>query len=62
MRIHTNTKVVEVYRELEVIILNPLGAAEYYSVAINGEISDHCLASVKACKNVIDTYLRNIKK
>ena len=59
MKIHNNTKVIESYRDADVVMINANASTSmYYSVAINGELSDHCLASVKACKNVIDTYER----
>lgn len=62
MKIHGKTKAVETYRGVDIMLVNYYTSISiYYSVSICGELSSIALASVQACKNVIDTYIRSQK-
>lgn len=59
----TKFKIIEKYRGIEIAHVNyNNGYSQYYGVIINRELSNTALLSIKACKNVIDTHLRNQKK
>lgn len=63
MKLHGKTKVIESYRGAYIMLINFYNPSTmYYGVAINSELSNIALASVQACKNVIDTYQRNLKR
>lgn len=54
-----NYKVIEQYRGCGIANVNKHSQLSfYYGVVINGQLSCIALFSVKAAKNVIDTYLK----
>jgi len=59
MSSNTHYKIVEVYRGIEIVLVNySYFPSRYYGVIINGLISAVSCISVKAAKNVIDTWVR----
>ena len=57
-----HTEVIEVYRDIKIIRVNLRQPSTYISVEYNGIQSALGLTSVKAARNVIDTYLRSLKQ
>ena len=59
----TQFNIIESYRGIDIVKVNHRNSESmYYGVIINGELSITALHSVQACKNVIDTYIRNHKE
>jgi len=53
---------IDEHRGIEIVNVNFNWASKYYGIIIDGQLSVLALATVQGCKNVIDTYLRKIKK
>jgi len=54
-----NYMVIEQYRGCGIANVNKRSQFSfYYGVVINGQLSCIALISIKACKNVIDVYLK----